>query len=134
MYKALVIDDDPIFQYIAGKIFEKTNLFKSTDYFLNGQDALSFLEENKDNHEVLPDVILLDLYMPAFNGWEFLSAYDSIFETFEKKIPVYVLTSSIDPKEIVRSKTHPAVRAFTSKPMSYEFIESIYKDCELMAS
>ncbi len=134
MYKALVIDDDPIFQYIAEKIFKKTNLFIETGCFLDAESALDYLKKNKDNSEELPDIILLDLYMPSFSGWEFLNQYDKITDTLIKKIPIYILTSSVDPKEIAKSKSHPSVKRFTSKPMTFEFIHDLYKDCQLMAS
>ncbi|MBW4889069.1 response regulator [Mucilaginibacter sp. HMF5004] len=134
MYKALVIDDDPIFQYIAEKIFKKTNLFIETGCFLDARSALDFLDKNKENVELLPDIILLDLYMPSLSGWEFLNRYDEMCDTLKKKIPVYILTSSVDPKEIARSKSHPSVKAFTSKPMTFEFVHDLYRDCKLIAS
>jgi CheY-like chemotaxis protein len=134
MFKALVIDDDPIFQYIAEKIFKKTNLFIETGCFLDAESALEFLQKNKANPEILPDIILLDLYMPSFSGWEFLNQYDKISSTFIKNIPIYILTSSVDPKEIARSKSHPSVKKFTSKPMTFEFIRDLYNDYRLLAS
>ncbi|WP_295655211.1 response regulator [uncultured Mucilaginibacter sp.] len=130
MYKALVIDDDPIFQYIAEKIFNKTNLFEETNCFLDGNLALEFLEKNGDDAASLPDAIFLDIYMPALSGWEFLNSFDKISSSLKKNIPIYLLTSSIDPKEIQRSREHPAVRAFSSKPVTQEFIEHAYKDCD----
>ena len=134
MYKVLVIDDDPIFQYIAEKIFNKANLFSETCFYQDARAALRFLEDNKDKPELLPDVILLDIYMPLLNGWDFLNAFDPISTTLKKSIPVYLLSSSIDPKEIARSKTHKTVRSYTSKPMTNEFVEYLYKDCVLLAS
>lgn len=131
MYKVLVIDDDPIFQYIAEKIFKKTNLFEETTCFLDANSALEYLLQNKDNPDVLPDVILLDIYMPALNGWEFINQYEQISDSLGKRVPIYILTSSVDPKEIARSKSHPSVKKFTSKPMTFEFIHDLYNDCQV---
>jgi len=131
MYKVLVIDDDPIFQYIAEKIFKKTNLFEETTCFLDANSALEYLVQNKDNPDVLPDVILLDIYMPALNGWEFINQYEQISDSLGKRVPIYILTSSVDPKEIARSKSHPSVKKFTSKPMTFEFIHDLYNDCQV---
>jgi two-component system, chemotaxis family, chemotaxis protein CheY len=131
MYKVLVIDDDPIFQYIAEKIFKKTNLFEETACFLDANSALEYLVQNKDNPAVLPDIILLDIYMPALNGWEFINRYEQISDSLGKRIPIYILTSSVDPKEIARSKSHPSVKKFTSKPMTFEFIHDLYNDCQI---
>jgi two-component system chemotaxis response regulator CheY len=131
MYKVLVIDDDPIFQYIAEKIFKKTNLFEETACFLDANSALDYLVQNKDNASVLPDIILLDIYMPSLNGWEFINRYEQISDSLKKRIPIYILTSSVDPKEIARSKSHPSVKKFTSKPMTFEFIHDLYNDCQM---
>ena len=63
-----LVDDDAVFVYLTKIAIEETNLVELIKVFENGLDAITFLEENKDNLAVLPEVILLDLSMPIMNG------------------------------------------------------------------
>ncbi len=55
-----------------------------------GADAIAKLEACTD----LPDVILLDLFMPVMNGREFLDAIDAHARSEFQKIPVILITAS----------------------------------------
>ena len=63
-----VVDDDLVFHFIIKKLFDMCNLQFNTSYFLNGFEAI---EEIKNNSTV-PDLILLDINMPVYDGWQFL--------------------------------------------------------------
>lgn len=56
-----------------------------------GADAIAKLESCSDD---LPDVILLDLFMPVMNGREFLDAIDAHARSEFQKIPVILITAS----------------------------------------
>ena len=69
MYKSVkkpaIVDDDEIFFYLTKKVFAKTDRVARIEAFNNGQDALTFLRDNRDNAQALPEIILLDLAMPS---------------------------------------------------------------------
>lgn len=123
--RVFIIDDDPIHQRIAQIMISKHNLFDEYFSYTEAQKALDFLEENKKNEETLPDVILLDLNMPVIDGWDFLETFETLIKEFKKDIRVFIVSSSVDEKDVLRSKTYVAVKGFISKPLSPDIIRSI---------
>ena len=123
--RVFIIDDDPIHQRIAQIMISKHNLFDEYFSYTEAQKALDFLEENKKNEESLPDVILLDLNMPVIDGWDFLETFETLVKEFEKNIRVFIVSSSVDEKDVLRSKSYVAVKGFISKPLSPDIIRSI---------
>ena len=129
--KILCIDDDPITLMLCKKVISKAEFSNEIDTALNGDDALKYLDEiilkkqDEPNTE-LPQLIFLDLNMPIMNGWEFLDVfsqenYKSIFTDTK----VIVLSSTIDPNDIEKSKTYSMVIDFLSKPITKEILEFI---------
>lgn len=113
-----LVDDDEIFVLLTTKAIEATNLVNLIKVFGNGLDALSFLKENKNNINALPEIILLDLNMPIMNGWQFLEEYTKLNPTIGKKITIYICSSSISPDDIARAKTISEVSDFIIKPLT----------------
>jgi two-component system chemotaxis response regulator CheY len=123
--RVFIIDDDPIHQRIAQIMISKHNLFDEYFSYTEAQKALDFLQENKKNEETLPDVILLDLNMRVIDGWDFLETFETLVKEFEKNIRVFIVSSSVDEKDVLRSKSYVAVKGFISKPLSPDIIRSI---------
>ena len=123
--RVFIIDDDPIHQRIAQIMISKHNLFDEYFSYTEAQKALDFLQENKKNEETLPDVILLDLNMPVIDGWDFLETFETLVNEFNKNIRVFIVSSSVDEKDLLRSKSYVGVKGFISKPLSPDIIRSI---------
>lgn len=122
-----IIDDDEIFVFLAKKAIEQTNLINLIKVFGNGLDAINFLKENIDNPASLPEIILLDLSMPIMDGWEFLEEYLLFMPKLSVKITIYIVSSSISPFDIVKSKSISAVTDFIIKPITKEKLIDIIK-------
>lgn len=116
-----IIDDDPIYQLITKKIIEKNHLFSDRLSFTDGFDALHFFREQKS----IPDVILLDIEMPAMDGWDFLDEFCELKKNFDKKIRIYVISSSIAKEDIEKANTYDCISGFISKPINLEKLTKI---------
>ncbi len=125
-----IVDDDDTFTFLTVKRISRTNLVENIKTFQNGFDILSFLEENKKNKVVLPDVILLDINMPVMDGWQFLERYEPLMPEIEKSITIYILSSSIYPGDIDKAKTSDIVTDFIIKPFTPEKLNDILEKLE----
>lgn len=108
MKKILLLDDDPINNYVNQKFIEKTHPGTDVTEFLEANQALKYLIDNK------PDLIFLDIDLPHINGWQFLSQY----QHFPNKTKVVILTSSIDPTDKERALGFDCVDGFIVKPLN----------------
>lgn len=123
-----LVDDDKIFRLTASKTITTASLTQNILQFENGEDALSFLRKNAGNISVLPDYIFLDINMPYVDGWMFLEDFQKIKPIIGKHITIYMVSSSIDPRDIDRAKRNNDVCAYIVKPVSKEkFSELLHR-------
>ena len=128
--KILCIDDDPITLMLCEKVVEKVGFAKEIITAKNGEEAIQYFdglaEERKINNSIVyPELVLLDLNMPIMDGWEFLESYiEKEYQNIFNVTRFIVLSSSIDPYDINRSKAYPVI-GFLSKPITKEMLENL---------
>ncbi|TPN87643.1 response regulator [Aquimarina algicola] len=122
-----IIDDDNIYINLVKKIIEFKKLSRPILVFKNGKEALDFFVDSKENskNEKVPQVILLDLNMPVMDGWEFLDEFSKIKNNSYKNINLYVVSSSIDTRDINRAKAIDIVSDYLTKPINLNDFEKI---------
>jgi len=121
--KVCIIDDDPIFVYGGKILLNRTQFCDEVVVFTNGLDAFDYISTLSLDSDSLPDVILLDINMPVMNGWEFLEVYSAL--QCATKIPIFIVSSSVDPSDIDKASTFKSVYSFISKPLGREDLASI---------
>lgn len=124
MKKVYLIDDDDIYVFLTRKTILKVLQDVDVEVFSDGLQAINHLKMVQHSPELLPDVIFLDLNMPVMDGWEFLKEYEEIYPAFARKNELYIVSSSISPHELERSKNISTVSEFIIKPLVKEkFLE-----------
>ncbi|MCM4170713.1 response regulator [Arenibacter sp. TNZ] len=123
-----IIDDDPIFIF-GSKILLRNNSFGANIIvFQNGKEALDNIVQMLESDQGLPEVIFLDINMPIMDGWEFLEIFSKISKV--QHIRVYILSSSIDSRDIERAKQYEIVSDFIAKPLTDSKISALIKNIE----
>lgn len=122
---ACIIDDDPIFVFGAQRLMRTADFCNGFLIFHDGQKALDYLIPvlKGDSHAAMPEVIFLDLNMPILDGWQFLDSLIKIEITFE--ITIFIVTSSIDPRDQARAKSYRDVKNFVIKPLSRSKLDEL---------
>lgn len=128
MKKLIFIDDSPLDHFILKRILDKYHLAYEVNCTANGAEVIEFLEQHKWNPDSLPDIILLDLYMPEFNGWDFLEKAQQICPRLAKPLNIYMLSSSINPRDIERGKLFTCVKSFIFKPITRGVLEQLISE------
>ncbi len=113
---AYVIEDDETTSFLVKRIVDSFSEIRESKIFVNGEEAMNALLDNFKSNQTLPDLILLDINMPVMDGWDFLDALTKINTKFP--VPVYLLTSSIDPCDMEKAKRYKDVQGFLSKPLT----------------
>ncbi len=105
--KVVLIDDDPINNFVTKKLLLKFQPMLNIVEFLDAREALTYLEKES------ADLIFLDIHMPSMDGWGFLDE----LKKRKNDIPVLMLSSSIDPNDHQKSIAHSSVKGFLIKPL-----------------
>jgi CheY-like chemotaxis protein len=126
MARILIVEDDPNDVELTLTALADYNLANEVVVTRDGQQALDYLyrrgEFNTRSTEN-PAVILLDLKLPKVDGLEVLQQIKS--DERLKMIPVVVLTSSHEEKDLIRSYSL-GVNAYVVKPVDFhEFVNAV---------
>ncbi|MEL6812163.1 MAG: response regulator [Bacteroidota bacterium] len=111
----LLIDDDRATNFFNQHVVRRHGHFDKIFVVESGLQALDFLLDS--NHEK-PSLILLDINMPAMNGWEFTEAFRKLDISIRQGIKLVILTTSSNPDDYERSLKNEVVDDYINKPLS----------------
>ncbi|MBZ9731373.1 response regulator [Salegentibacter sp. JZCK2] len=122
-----IIDDDPIYTFGAKRKLKQINISKSVRALDNGKEALEELHHLAITEKSkLPDLILLDINMPHMDGWQFLKELENM--SLKVDATVYLVTSSVDPRDIEKARASRHVCGYLNKPLQTENILGILEE------
>ncbi len=120
-----IVDDDEIYQFTTSILLKRTNLVNKIIKFSNGLKAINFLKDEMGNQENIPDILFLDINMPVMDGWEFLEEYQLIKHMMPKEILIYMVSSSIDERDVLKAKSISTLSGYLVKPISGQNITDV---------
>jgi CheY-like chemotaxis protein len=120
MVNILLVDDDYPTNMLHQFVLKRVNLFKQVEVAETAIDALAILE--KGNFQ--PNIIFLDINMPAMNGFEFIEA---LRNTAIEIPPIVLLTTSHNPADQEKAKTYNEIKLYQNKPLNVQMVQDIYK-------
>ncbi len=122
----IVIDDDEFNNKICSVTLEKIAKDADVKTFqdpLVGFDHIATAYASPDDDATA--ILFLDINMPVMNGWEFLERFDELGEHTKKRIKIYILSSSVDKRDIEKAKADKNVVHYLIKPLTKETIRLI---------
>jgi CheY-like chemotaxis protein len=127
----LIAEDSDLDTILLIRAFVRAGISAHYHIVKDGQETVDYLSgegnfEDRAKHPV-PGVLLLDLKMPRMNGFdvlEWVRAHPRL-----RRLPVVVLTSSDEPKDINRAYDLGA-NSYVLKPSKYETLQSLASELE----
>jgi two-component system, response regulator len=117
----LLVEDNQDDAELTIRALKKYNLANHLLHLQDGEEALNFLFAS--NISNMPKIILLDIKMPKIDGIEVLRKIKS--DPYRKIIPVVVLTSSKEERDIIESYKL-GVNAYIVKPVEFDkFVKAV---------
>ncbi|MFY8160376.1 MAG: response regulator [Candidatus Kapaibacteriota bacterium] len=120
-----IIDDDKITIMLTKKRLSMANFCPNISSFENGKRAYDNFIDRINNNLNLPDLILLDINMPIWDAWDFLDELTKFKDNrsdFTEEICIFIMTSSINPQDELKSKTYSFVKDFLIKPIDEKIL------------
>ncbi len=124
----IVIDDDPLNNTICRLTIKKALGGVDVKTFTDATQGLQYIDQEYSSPapEGEPSTVLfLDINMPIMNGWEFLEKYECLNHTVKSNIKVYILSSSVDDRDIEKAQANKNIVNYLAKPITKETIINI---------
>ena len=119
IFSLIITDDDPEDRDFISEALRNKGFSGVAGIFGNGRELVNYLRADAKNR---PDLILLDLNMPIFDGYQTLQELQGTEKW--KDIPVMVLTSSFNENDEVFCRTNGCTD-YIRKPMSFSEFEEL---------
>ncbi len=120
----IVIDDDALNNKICRacieKLFKEAHVTTFTDPHAGYQHVSTEYAGND-----MEAILFLDINMPVMNGWEFLEKFEELAEEHKNRIKIYILSSSVDKRDMERAQANKNVVYYLIKPLTKETIALI---------
>ena len=118
--KVLIVDDSRGMRMMIRRAIRQAGFGNLTfEDAANGQEGL----EKYDSFA--PDIILSDWNMPVMDGFQFMEEFAELLPSLKKSIKVYMVSSSMDPKDIKKAKRFEEISDYLIKPLNSKDIKEI---------
>lgn len=119
----MIVDNDQVNSFVLKNIITRNYSDAKVELLPDGAEALEELKRLDQSAEDFPSVILLDIYMPVMDGFEFLDQY--MREFAHKSSIIFAMSNSLIKEDQQRANEYEVVKGFITKPLIYNNIEFI---------
>lgn len=119
----ILVDDSKLDLMVCEKMLKSTLDLNKIMSFQFPEKALEYLSNRENNNQT---IILLDINMPVIDGFLFLKLFENLPSSQTEKTDIYIITSSQNHTDHIRSKESRFVRGVITKPISVQSITNIF--------
>lgn len=118
------MEDNPVDAFIAERMLLMSGADAQLEIASSSEQAINLLTSHYLKTQELPDLILVDQYMPVADGMKFLEAFAALDMPVKHNVLILMLTSSGDPHLIVEAVRRGA-HGLISKPISIPMLADL---------
>jgi CheY-like chemotaxis protein len=120
-HRFVLVDDVPVNNLLTKLIIKKTINTAEIVEFTDVDSAIAFLSGASLSKPFSgKTIILLDLYMPYKDGWDFVAWFESANLEQKDEIRIWLLSSSISKADRLRAEESRTIESFILKPFTME--------------
>jgi len=123
----LLIDDDESTNFLNELVIKHVDCTEKVVVVQSGREGLNYLRSIHNGQHPQPELIFLDINMPAMNGWEFLEEYGKLDELEKGKVILVMLTTSNNPDDQAKAQTINKIQDFHNKPLTAQMLQKILR-------
>ncbi len=122
----IIIDDDEFNNKICTVTIEKISKEVDIKTFLDPLEGfIHIVTEYGKSGNSDTAILFLDINMPVMNGWEFLEKYELLNPSVKNSIKLFILSSSVDDRDIERARNNSNIVSYLAKPITKEVIVNL---------
>ena len=120
----IIVDNDPVNNLLCSLTIRdvaREAEIQTFDFPVKAFEHIATTHLNTDDVTVL----LLDINMPIWSGWDFLDNFEMLDEKIKSQIKIYIISSSIDTNDKHRARENKNVIDYIEKPLSEKTVSSM---------
>lgn len=120
----LLVDDEEDCNFVTKLVLKRAGFTGRLTSYTSATEALAHMRRGTD----LPDIMFVDINMPAVNGFEFLSTCESEGLLPNDLTSVVMFSSSNRPSDLERALSFRSVIGYVEKALSVDSFERVLRD------
>ncbi len=122
----IVIDDDPINNFLCSKNIKKSVQDADIITFTEGETGLNYIKSNFSEPNIGNAILFLDINMPTMSGWEFMGEFEKVAPEIKDQVFIYILSSSVSQVDKDKAKIHPDIIDYIEKPLLIDILKTLH--------
>jgi CheY-like chemotaxis protein len=120
----IIVDNDPVNNLLCGLAIKDAVVDADILDFTDPLKAFDYMSADNGSDNNM-NILLLDINMPIWSGWDFVDHFDTLGEKIKKRFKIYMLSSSIDNNDKLRAAENKNVANYIEKPLTEEKVFSL---------
>ncbi|SFT55080.1 Response regulator receiver domain-containing protein [Algoriphagus locisalis] len=121
----ILIDNDHVNNLINKKMISVAFPDSEVYIFLNPIEGFDFVIEYMSSQSLAKTILFLDINMPEMSGWDFMKKLEENESINFDLLKIYMLSSSVEPLDLQRSRLNKNIVGFLEKPLTIKFLKSL---------
>ena len=121
----MIIDDNKLDRFITIHALKRAHATVAFQEYDSAAEAIEYLEQTREQPELAPQVIVLDVNMPELNGLAFLERLSLLPGYSSQCCIAIMLSSELSASDLELAKSLPFAKRFISKPFNASSVAEI---------